>query len=191
MSALAAVEPISQSRYAPHMASTIGTRIQEILDHYEWSGRELDRRAEITPGHSLALVREFAANPDHSIQTKTLRAIARGAKVSLSWLQHGLGEPGWGERHENSEEPSATPPEGAPGPPLHDNPPATVVHLANYDAIERVAKRGERDIDQWVWDYLRVSNPFRDGRYPLTPASLKTLAKAIAEHGLPPANTKK
>lgn len=189
------VDPVSRVRYDGHMPDsgpkqTIGDRVQLILDHRKLTGARLAELAGIGRSTPSSLILRFKANPQANYEAKTLAKIADAAKVPLRWLEHGEGEPGW-EGESNALELSIEEP-GNDGPadaPLHDQPPATMAHTADYAAIEHQARKLSPDSDEWIWKYMRVSNPFRDGRYPITPASLATLAEALSKHGIPPANS--
>lgn len=184
----AAVEPVSQRRYSPSV-ETIGTRIEIILARTGWTQRELGRRAGIAESSPSGLIAKFKKDPHANYEHKTLAGIARAAGVSLRWLERGEGAPGWDEHTDAPSPPDE--PQAAPDVALHDRPPATFGMMAGYAALERAARKLAADLDEWVWQYLRVSNPLLDSRYPITPASLATLARAIAQHAQPPANTTK
>ena len=188
MPALALADSASQSRYVSRV-ETIADRIRAILTHYGWSQRELARRAGISETHVGLMLKKFASDPHANVEKKTLRALAQAAGVSSGWLEEGTGSPSWGD----AVDPPAPPdePQAAPDVALHDRPPATFGMMVGYAALERAARKLAADLDEWVWQYLRVSNPLLDSRYPITPASLATLARAIAQHAQPPANTTK
>lgn len=186
MVATMTVERSSQPVYRLGV-ETIADRIRTILAHYGWSQRELARRASIAETHVGLMLRKFASDPNANVEKKTLRALAQAAGVSSAWLEEGEGSPAWGE----SVDPPAPPedPQRSPDVPLHDQAPTTMAHLPGYGSLERAARKLAPDLDEWVWQYLRTSNPLLDSRYPITPASLETLARAISKHATPPANT--
>lgn len=173
--------------------SRLSDRLKAILEHHDWSGRELGRRAGIAPTYVSGLIKRFEADPDTSVETKTLEAIARAAGVSPEWLQHGRGEPGWADAPP-VDDPSPDD-AGAPGPDVPDavsQPPATYGAIPGYAALEKGARRIARDLtDEWIWSELRDANPLRNSRVPLTPASLAAIARVIAEYGVPPADQPK
>jgi hypothetical protein len=187
--AVAAVDSNSQPGYTRAVGTTLADRLRMILDHKGWSARRLGREAGIAQTHPAAVIAKFDADPDASVETSTVEAMARAAGVSRDWLLTGRGEPGW------SDDPPTDAPapadEGAPGPDVPDavsQPPATYGAIPGYDALERAARRIAKDCDDWVWRELRASNPLRNSRVPLTPASLAAIAKVFAEHGVPPAD---
>jgi len=85
-------DSVSQARETP-LVATIGDRLEEILKLRGWSQRQLGREAGIAEQHIGILIARFAKDPEAEIELSTLRAIARAARVDLSWLIEGRGAP--------------------------------------------------------------------------------------------------
>lgn len=162
----------------------ISKRLEEIRIQRGWSGREFSQRAGVSDGQYQKLKERGAANA----RSETLAAFAAAAGVSLAWLQTGAGSPSDGVEAVDPPAP-ADGTQVAPDVPLHDQAPTMMSQIPGYAALERAARKLAADLDEWVWLYLRTAKPLLDSRYPITPASLETLARAIAKHATPPANS--
>lgn len=162
----------------------IAKRLEEVRVARGWSAREFSLKAGLSAGQLQKLKERGAAHA----QSDTLAALARAGGVTLTWLLTGSDAPG--AEHADTPAPHDEP-QAAPDVALHDSPPATMGQLEGYASTERAARKLAPDLEEWTWQYLRVSNPLLDKRYPITPASLETLARAIAKHAQPPANQKK
>lgn len=112
----------------------------------------------------------------------TIQAIADALRVSMAWLQGLDGADPPAPDAGTQESPSAV---------VSDINPPTFGHIQGWSEIERAAKKKAPEIDGWVWDELRESNPLFAARIPLTVAAVVTLARVVNEHGTPPSARKK
>lgn len=118
-------------------------RIELLVARAGGSQRELSRRSGLTEVHVGQILRRLKADPDASIESTTLRAIAQGAGVSESWLLTGRGSPD-----------DADAPELAAStrhPQIRDTP--------NILANVAMAKRIKPDWPEEVWEDLLDSYP--------------------------------
>jgi transcriptional regulator with XRE-family HTH domain len=68
---------------------TVGDRIELTRKKLGISARELARRSGLGATQVSTIVRRYRQNPDAETAFTTLRAIAKGAGVSVSWLVSG------------------------------------------------------------------------------------------------------
>jgi transcriptional regulator with XRE-family HTH domain len=68
--------------------STVGQRIEWVLQHKGISARELARRSDLAGAIVSNLLKTLREDPD-AVTLRTLRQIAQGADVSFTWLVTG------------------------------------------------------------------------------------------------------
>jgi transcriptional regulator with XRE-family HTH domain len=156
----------------------LSDRVRERREELGLTQAELSAASGV--GQSSIARIESGDTPDP--RGHTLAKIAAALRVSSAWLQ---GEEG------------ADPPprdggtQRVPDVVVSDINPPTFGHIAGWDALEKSARKKAPDIDQWVWDELRVSNPLFTTNISLTIPLVVHLARVIAEHGVHPAARKK
>jgi transcriptional regulator with XRE-family HTH domain len=156
----------------------IGDRVRLRRQELGLTQQELAARAG--GGQSSINRIENGETPDP--RSSTLNALSVALKVPVAWLQ--------GEEGADSppgEEPSQVPQSLT----LLDVSPATFGAIAGWADLERVAKRKAPDVEPWVWDELRASNPLFAAKMQLTVATVVQLARIVSEHVLPPSARKK
>jgi transcriptional regulator with XRE-family HTH domain len=147
----------------------IAARITEILRRNGWSAAELNRRSGLaSPTHVATIIRRGGAGA----ATDTLRKIAEGAGVSVSWLTTGEGSP------ELREDPPATELrvvlDGEARPSIGTQP--------NAEALAREIIEENPSLGPYV-ELVLKSGSMRSLDIPLTRSALETLARVVQSHG--------
>jgi len=148
----------------------LGERIRERRQELKLTQTELAQKTGL--GQSSINRLENGDTPDP--RASTLNALSAALGVSAEWLQ-GLDE--------------AHPEEGSQEPPssiLSDLSPPTFGAIPGWADLERVARRKAPEIDGWVWDELRASNPLFAAKMQLSVSTVIRLAQIVSEHVPPP-----
>ena len=86
---------VTSSRVKIAVMNTLLARMQWILENREWTHRQFAEAVGWHPTQISAYLHELKKNPLFAkrISLDTYEKIAKGAKVSLLWLEHGIGSP--------------------------------------------------------------------------------------------------
>jgi hypothetical protein len=157
-----------------HVVSGLRQRIEWVVEHRAGGNqRELARMAGLAPSHIGTMLTRLRRDPDRDIESGTLSAIARGAKVSTRWLISGVGEP-----DDDADYPDPPSAEGTPGSPRFGS-------LHNWTGLRATAKALDPSLPEWALDEVENSHPLATA--PITGAQVAKMARIAMELLPPPA----
>jgi transcriptional regulator with XRE-family HTH domain len=160
----------------------IARRLDEAREALGWSARQFSRNAGLSEGQFQKIRDRGGAGAE----TETIEALASAAGLSLRWVLKGEG-PRERETEQRDPPTAEEPPQSSPDVPLTDEPFAQYQQIPGYFSMEREARDIDKKAEEWAWQELRVSNPLRDSRVPVTPMLLADLVRVVMRHGRPPA----
>lgn len=153
---------------------SVKERVIEVLRRTGWSQRELARQAGLAGSHISLILTSLGDN----VRVDTLRAIAKAAKVSESWMITGDGTPDGDDVPSSDEQTDSS--EGFDV--------ACFAALANWRELLASAKLLRPSIPDWVWLALGAAHPLIAG--PASPGMLAELADVLHRFGSPPGGRK-
>lgn len=151
-------------------AVSVKERVQEVLRRTGWSQRELARQSGLAGSHISLILNSLGDN----VRVDTLRAIARAAKVSESWMITGAGTPD-GDDVAAPEEHTTS---------LEGFDVACFAALPNWRELLASAKLLRPQMPEWVWLALGAAHPLIAGQ--ASPGMLAELADVLHRFGSPP-----
>ena len=149
---------------------SVKERVQEVLRRTGWSQRELARQAGLAGSHVSLILTNLGDN----VRVDTLRAIAKAARVSESWMITGSGTPDGGDALAADEQTSS----------LEGFDVACFAALPNWRELLASARLLRPQLPDWVWVALGAAHPLIAG--PASPGMLAELADVLHRFGSPP-----
>lgn len=149
---------------------TLAHRIETLLERTGWSARKLSLNAGLSASHVGTILTKSRADPDYSVERKTIEAIALAAGVSPGWLLTGEGEA-----------PSSAF-DGVDVAPREPEAPSTFGGYKNYERVEASARLLAPEVPDWAWDATRNAHPMWVGKDPPTAAVIADVARVIMKH---------
>jgi hypothetical protein len=160
--------------------STLAERYKIILELTGMGPHELSKKAGLSGANIGNAIRRNADRTD----IRTIRAIARAAGVSESWLATGEGEPVLTLTPTDPPTPSEVRVRVERDEPV----PECLGDFKGYEAQEKRARKAlGGEVDEWVWPHIRNTNMLSTANRPPPVAMLMALARALHEFGDPSA----
>lgn len=130
----------------------------------EWSARKLSEQSGLAGSQISTVLKRLDKDPE-AIEVETVKAIAKGAKVSPDWLLTGRGDP----------EPGAELPAENES---FDDP--RFANLPNWPAILQAAQMIAPELPADVWVIVAQSHPLAVA--PITPGMVADLARLVLKY---------
>lgn len=151
----------------------LSDRVRERREELGYTQEQLAEIAGVGQSSVARIESGETANP----RADTLTALAHALKVSPSWL-HGF---------EAADPPAPEPAnQTAPSTVVTDLNTPTLGNIPGWSDLEKSARKKAPEIDSWVWEELRSSNPLMASKIYLTVSSVVQLARLVLEHGKGP-----
>ncbi len=149
---------------------TFEQRIRYAIKHSGLSPRGLALKAGLSAGYFPSLFRALAKDPQASVETATVRAIAHAAGVSAAWLLTGKGSP---DDHDETETVAPSTAHDYVMRPQFQN-------LPEWPELLARAKEIDPGLPGWVWEMLARTSPILSA--PPTPAMVAELGRWMLRH---------